>query len=322
MDSSSRAPRPLDGDETSVPGLVNRGPLVERLAVDAVSGDRGRDRYIGSPIYGFNQRPFGGHLLAQALRAAAETVERARVVTSLHANFLRIGTHAHPFEYTVERVRDGRTYSNRSVRIVQEDRELARVTISFSIRPALGMDSGFALAVSAPAVPGPDELPPMHRRHEDGLPFDGIRIPVGANWRTASRPLDVRYVDDDDMVDGIDRCFWFRAEPVPGASQNTERAILTFASDRSLLPVIGMSRVKAGQSSGFQVTSLDHAIWFHEDVTAGEWYLYVQNTPFNSETAGLATGSVFSQEGNLVASIAQFGLVTHSFVSAGRKKTG
>ena len=79
------------------------------------------------------QRVFGGQVAGQALVAAARTVDSDRHVHSLHAYFLRTGTAHTPIEYRVERIRDGRTASHRSVVATQEGREVFRQLMSFQI---------------------------------------------------------------------------------------------------------------------------------------------------------------------------------------------
>ncbi|MBY6365829.1 thioesterase family protein [Rhodococcus corynebacterioides] len=290
-----------DGDDTSEPGVINRETLVERLAVVRHASARA-DTFVGHPVRGFAQRTFGGHLVAQAMLAAAETVETSdRVVNSLHCSFLRIGTHAHPLEYTVSRIRDGRSFSVREIAIRQDGRELARLSITFCTSAAHGTPSSSTVSLD---VPAPDALEPLHRRRALGLPADGIKLPAREHWWTASRPVDIRYVDGTD-----DRTFWFRTAPAEDAPQNVHRAMLAFASDRSLLPVISHARGDLETAHLMRTASVDHALWFHADVTAGEWCLYVQDSPFHTARSGLARGSILGRDGELVATVMQQGLI-------------
>ena len=76
-------------------------------------------------------RMYGGQFLAQGLAAAMSTMEEGRDVHSLHAYFLRPGDVDSPIELDVERVRDGRSFSARVVRVMQHDKELFRMMMSF-----------------------------------------------------------------------------------------------------------------------------------------------------------------------------------------------
>jgi acyl-CoA thioesterase-2 len=51
--------------------------------------------------------------------------------------------------------------------------------------------------------------------------------------------------------------------------------------------------------------SLDHAIWFHRAFRADDWLLLQASTGSLHNSIGLAQGRVFSQDGRLVASVAQ-----------------
>lgn len=297
------------GDDTSIAGMINDEVLIDRLAVrpsgvpggGAVGDDPAQ--FVGRPIQGFVQRTFGGHLVAQALMASAATVsDPRRVANSLHAYFLSSGTHDHPLDYEVDTIRDGGSFSIRETTISQNGRRLARVSASFCLPSAIGSVVDESSAVST--VPTPDELEPLYRRRTLGLPPDGIKLPTGKRWQTASRPVDIRYVDDADS-----RCFWFRTAAAKSANQNEHRAVLAFASDRSLLPVIAHARGDLPGAHAMRTASIDHALWFHADVRSGDWYLYVQDSPFHTARSGLARGSIFNRAGRLVATVTQQGMI-------------
>ncbi|MFC9763298.1 acyl-CoA thioesterase [Rhodococcus jostii] len=288
------------GDDSSIRGTVNTTPLADRLALTALA----TDRFVGHPPDGFDQRVFGGHLLAQALLAAAETVNHSRQANSLHAYFLRAGHAGEPIDYSVTRIRDGRSISVRSVTARQGEKELMTFQTSFTEERPLSD----VIATKPPASPHPETVQPLHQRQDDpDSPPDGINWPTRTRWWTGSRPLDVRYIDDTD--DASTRRFWFRAEPLgPGASQNLHRAIVAFASDRSLLPVIAKARGDLRRSGEQRVASVDHALWFHRDVRAGQWLQYVQDSPHSaSRGLGTARGLIYTSGGDLVVSVVQQG---------------
>lgn len=302
------------GDDTSTAGVINDEPLIDRLGVrpsrepDGTAGGDDRALFVGRPIHGFVQRTFGGHLVAQALMASAATVrDPRRVANSLHAYFLSSGTHEHPLVYEVDTIRDGGSFSIRETTIVQNGRRLARVSASFCLPSAIGsvVDESFAVRT----VPVPEELEPLYRRRTLGLPPDGIKLPTGRRWQTASRPVDIRYIDDADS-----RRFWFRTAEVVGAHQNVHRSILAFASDRSLLPVIAHARKDLEDAHLMRTASIDHAMWLHADVHSGDWYLYVQDSPFCTDRSGLAHGSIFDRAGRLVATVTQQGMIVGDLV--------
>jgi acyl-CoA thioesterase II len=295
-----------DGDDSSSTGPINHTALVDRLAVRPTRP--GTTRFEGRPIEGFTQRTYGGHLLGQAMMAAAATVDDGLVASSLHAYFLRMGVPDQPLNYQVTAVRDGRSLSVRSVVVSQGRRELAAIQMMFAL-PGTASDE-LTVCVTAPPVPDPESLPRLHERRALNLPADGIKLPTRVNWQTASRPLDVRYIDDEAIPTQSlgTRCFWFRADEAAITSQNTHRAIVAFASDRSLLPAIAKARGELGDPSQWPVASIDHTIWFHADAFTGRWFLYVQDSPYSGAHSGLARGTIFDENRKPVASVAQHGL--------------
>lgn len=283
------------GDETSLPGAVNRTPLADRIALRDEGG-----LLVGSPAAGFDQRVFGGQLLAQLVLAAGAHAPAGRFVESLHIYFLRPGRPGEPISYPVRTIRTGRTRTVLAVGAEQSGREL--VTGLVALGP--GVPSGSTPSVRPPRVPDPESLPSLPKRRADGLPADGVRLPPHGDWRTASRPLDVRPVDNPSEDPAAPRCLWLRADPVPGADSHLRRAVLAFASDRSLLPVIARAR---GERPDLHrpAASADHAMWFHRDPEPGDWFLYVQDCPAAGEDGGLARGTLFDRDGRAVASVAQ-----------------
>ena len=57
------------------------------------------------------------------------------------------------------------------------------------------------------------------------------------------------------------------------------------------------------------MASLDHAIWFHRSFSADDWLFYECRVQSTGNGRGLAHGRVYDQEGRLVASTSQEGLI-------------
>ncbi|WP_328527524.1 thioesterase family protein [Nocardioides sp. NBC_00368] len=277
--------------------------LVERLQVRELADDE----FVGDAPVGYHSRVYGGHILAQALASAARTVPGDRPVLSLHAYFLRPGDPSADLRYGVGRMRDGRSISARAVDVVQGTRVLASVRAAF-----MRVGAEEPTHEPMPAVPGPEELPPLHvRRGVPGAAPDGFNWVPDAEWARSSRPLDIRYVEPGSAADR--RCFWFRSEA--GARTATEdNVVLAFASDRSLLPTILHARGELRRHDHIPVASVDHAMWFHASVPAGEWCLYVQESEFGSSGLGLARGKIYASTGALVASVVQQGILSRPSV--------
>ena len=100
--------------------------------------------------------------------AAAATVEPGRPPHSLHAYFVRSGDSSAPIHYHVERIRDGRSFSHRSVVARQGGREVFRQMLSFQV-PVLSIVALPLMASALPPLPvfprvilpktSPEELP-------------------------------------------------------------------------------------------------------------------------------------------------------------------
>ena len=86
---------------------------LERLEDNLFRGARGNEGW---------QRVFGGQVLGQALMAANLTVDRERLVHSLHGYFLLAGDPTQPIIYDVERIRDGGSFTTRRVKAIQHGR--------------------------------------------------------------------------------------------------------------------------------------------------------------------------------------------------------
>jgi acyl-CoA thioesterase-2 len=50
-------------------------------------------------------------------------------------------------------------------------------------------------------------------------------------------------------------------------------------------------------------------MWWHRPARADEWLLYVQDAPTAQDSRALIRGSVFNRAGELVATVAQEGMV-------------
>ena len=77
----------------------------------------------------------------------------------------------------------------------------------------------------------------------------------------------------------------------------------------SLLDTVILPHGRSGALGPVMMASLDHAIWFHKDVRADDWLLYAQESPIAAGARGFARGTIFTRGGELVASVAQEGLM-------------
>jgi acyl-CoA thioesterase II len=246
-----------------------------------------RSQSTGEP--GF--RLFGGQVCAQALVAAERTTSAEARAHSLHAYFLRPGDTGRPVVFRVDPLQDGRTFSRRRVTAIQGGQPILCLEASFTADRA-----ATDYQVSPPAVPAPEDCPPMvWRTRATGLRPD--------------RPFDLRAaIVPDAGPPHFSDDLWFRTRGDWDAGPVSRTAILTYVSDLTF--VSGILR-PLGRPDVPRLTSLDHVMWFHNEPRLDDWLLFTKSTPATGSLRGLAQGSMFHRDGTLIATMAQEGLVHH-----------
>jgi acyl-CoA thioesterase II len=251
------------------------------------------------------RRVYGGQVIGQALVAASRTVDEPRPAHSLHAYFIRPGDPAAPILYTVDRDRDGQSFTTRRVVAIQHGRPIFNMAVSFHIE-----EPGFEHQFDMPEVPGPEGLLSDRELRQR----DGDRIPekFRAHW-LRERPIEIRPVDPRDMFEPDKRPpfqhVWFRVAGPIGEGRALHQCMLAYASDMTLLDTCILPHEISWVNPKLQSASLDHALWFHEPFRADEWLLYAQDSPKASGARGFNRGSIYTRDGRLVASVAQEGLI-------------
>ena len=256
-----------------------------------------------SPQVGW-QRVFGGQVIGQALVAAARTVE-GRIAHSLHGYFLRPGDPAVPILYEVDRIRDGRSFTTRRVAAIQHGRPIFSMEVSFQLAEA-GLDHQIAM----PAVPPPEELP--SESDISSLYLEGAPESVRRYWERERpielRPVDLRHYLGREALEPS-QYVWVRATGRLPDDPEIHRCVLAYASDMTLLDTALFPHGRMVFDPDLQAASLDHAMWFHRPFRADDWLLYAEDSPSASGGRGFNRGSLFSRDGQLVASVAQEGLI-------------
>lgn len=259
---------------------------------------RGTNRDIGSG------RVFGGQVLAQALVAAQRTVEEERTAHSLHGYFILPGDLNVPIVYFVDRLRDGKSFTTRRVTAIQHGRAIFNMSVSFHIR-----EPGLEHQLAMPDVPPPESLTSeldIIRAAADRVP-ETIREVI-----TQDRPIDFRMVEEIDPFDPRKqppvRHMWMRANGPMRAEPLAHQAVLAYASDYGLLGTALQPHGRSYRRPDIQVASLDHSLWLHRPSRCDDWLLYVIDSPVTAGARGFSRGTIFTREGQLVASVAQEGL--------------
>lgn len=259
-----------------------------------------------SPQVGW-QRVFGGLVIAQALVAASRTVEHW-APHSLHGYFIRPGDPAAPIVFEVERLRDGRSFATRRCVAVQHGEAIFTLAASFQVA-----EEGLSHQMAMPAVTPPEDLPSeaeVMTRYRAVLPA-GVRQYFERERPVELRPVDLsRYVGSPQgkPVEPVQR-IWMRSTSALPDDPALHRAFLAYFSDMTLLDAALVAHRRSLFDPSLQVASLDHALWFHRPFRVDDWLLYAQDSPSTSGSRGLTRGSIFTRAGELVASVAQEGLI-------------
>jgi acyl-CoA thioesterase-2 len=269
---------------------------LERLEVNLF---RGESRDTGSP------QVFGGQVLGQSLMAAHSTIEDGRVVHSLHAYFLRRGDFNKPIVYSVDRSRDGGSFSARRVVAIQNGEQIFICSASFQTP-----EQGLEYQASMPKVPSPDELQPFAQPAAAELE----KLPEKLRrWLEIKRPFEFRPVQPYNPLTPVAcepvRQIWMRAVDKLPDDPTLHRCLLAYISDYWLLDTATMPHGSSFLRGNLIMASIDHAIWFHRPARVDEWLLYSLDSPSSSGARGFARGSFYTRDGVLAASTAQEGLI-------------
>lgn len=252
-----------------------------------------------------SQRVFGGQVIGQAMVAACRTVEH-RLPNSLHGYFIQSGDPQVPIIYQVQRLRDGKSYSARSVTAIQQGKSIASIMLSFHA----GEQGAFDHQNKMPDVPPPERLTAeeLSKRSLFSHIPEFIRRYYDFDRPIELRPVEIgRYVGQ--KIDDGRFHIWIKAAANLRDHPALHMCALAYASDLSLLDAV-MVRYGRTLFDGHMISaSLDHAIWFHRPFRADEWLLYAKESPSAQAGRGLARGLIFQRDGTLVASVSQEGSV-------------
>ncbi|MFH8450464.1 acyl-CoA thioesterase II [Streptomyces fungicidicus] len=262
---------------------------------------RGRSRSAVVP------RVFGGQVAAQALVAAGRTVPADRPAHSLHAYFLRPGDPGAPIVYTVDRIRDGRSFTTRRVVAVQHGKPIFHLSASFQT-----YEEGLDHQEPMPPSPDPETLPTSEERLRG---YAHLTPEVVERFLEARAAVDLRYVDEPPYGRfGEPRephsQVWFRTNGTLADDPLLHVVLATYVSDMTLLDSVLLAHGRGGWAVGDVVgASLDHAMWFHRPFRADEWLLYDQQSPSAHGGRGLGQARIHTQDGRLAVTVIQEGVV-------------
>jgi acyl-CoA thioesterase-2 len=274
---------------------------LERLDLDLYRGENFENVAVPGRIY-------GGQVIGQALMAAYHSVDDDKVCHSLHCYFLREGDPDHPVIFEVDRARDGGTFATRRVVALQEGKQIFNMACSFQ-RPEKGFEHQ---TTTRPQARGPEGLVTLAEAQAEMysvLPEE-VRLPI------ANFPAEMV------MVDAVPFCreglrlpssqqAWFRVVQDLGEDPRMHQAALAFCSDMVLLSSAIRPHAMGFTTQGFVTATIDHAMWFLHPTDMRAWHIHDMDSPAAAGGRGFNTGSIYRQDGLLVATCTQEGLIRY-----------
>ncbi|MEV0707718.1 acyl-CoA thioesterase [Nocardia aurea] len=230
-------------------------------------------------------RLFGGQVLAQFVRVAAAACPD-KAVKSLHVQFIREGKGRRAVRYVARHVRIGRSFATLAIAAEQDGRVLATASVSLHVIESGPESRAFTSAV-------PSVLSPRFHIGHGLLPWEA-RSADDLNALTAQPP-------DYDL--------WMRTPTVDPA---LAEALVAYASDMNLIgtalrPFAGYNH--HGNGSAWTAATTSHTVWFHRPFRTDDWLLLRHHSPVAAHSRCFGRGDVFTENGTLVASFAQEGLL-------------
>ena len=274
--------------------------LLDHLALEKIEEGLYRGQ---SQVLGFGH-VFGGQVIGQALSAAKETVNK-RFVHSFHSYFLRPGDDKKPIVYDVECIRDGGSFSTRRIEAIQYGKPIFYMTASFQSE-----EVGYEHQSPMPNVVGPDGLLSEYEFYQQNLD----KIPSHLHHIvTCEKPIEIRHVQVNNPFNpkkmDTRRQVWIRSNGQLPDDPRVHRYLLSYASDFTFLPTALFPHGRSFLQKDMQVATIDHSMWFHRPFRMDEWILYDMDSTSASGGRGLVKGQFFNQQGELVASAMQEGVI-------------
>ena len=295
--------------------------FLARLAVTQLE----TDIFSGTCSPAWPGRAFGGQLAAQSLQAAAAT----RGDSNMHPWSLHMYFHApvranEPAQYTVDRIRDGRTTATRGVRVIQDGKHRATAMVLF----------GTSAAGPTHQYAPPETLPPHLIAPEERLVHPTI-VPPDADFAALGYPVEslveLRIVEssitdaapDADPHSDTDpsarpntaaedhhdattarkidfsRQVWIRVLPDLPDDPITSATTMTYLADVTLGTTALTPHGGRWATTDLQLGAVELALWFTGPARLSDWTLFTQDTAFTGRGHGLAHGVFYNSEGEL-----------------------
>jgi acyl-CoA thioesterase-2 len=261
--------------------------------------------YTAVPQYVPWPKAYGGDMVAQGALAMMRSASEDRRLHSMHSYFLRPVDIGLPVRYEVELLRDGRGYSTRQVRGFQNGKAVYAALGSFHV-PEQGPSYAPDIPAEYAAI-DPESLSSAAEVLAEQNTDD-------TRYWSAGRSFDMRHVPgplylEHDGNSTPQQAVWIKAFGALPDDPAIQRAALAYVCDYTILEPLLRVHGLAWATPGLTTASLDHSMWFHRDGRVDDWVLYAQDAVSSQNNRGLATGRFFTRDGNLLATVAQEGMI-------------
>ncbi|MFT5282467.1 MAG: acyl-CoA thioesterase-2 [Glaciecola sp.] len=249
---------------------------------------------------------YGGQVLGQSVIAAYRSLPDDRRIHSFHSYFLLPGDATKPVVYEVETVRDGRSFSARRIKAIQNGRTIFDMTASFQ-KVEEGLSHQFS---TMPDMPDPETVDKDIKFQDDNFDKLSIKMQEALPFH---RPVDIRTINASHSFDAIKRepkrQLWFKGTDATSSDVALNQASLAYASDFQFLSTALQAHGLAIQDKSLRMATIDHAMWFHHSFRFDDWLMYEMESPFSGNGRALVQGKIYNKQGLLVASSMQEGLL-------------
>jgi acyl-CoA thioesterase II len=285
-----------------ITGTLTSETFLRAVDLTAVPAQVFDEAYEAATQYVPWPKAYGGDMVAQAAAAMMRSVDGDRALHSMHSYFMRPVDVGATIRYEIERLRDGRGYSTRTVRAFQNGKAVYAGMGSFQV-PEDGRD----FQPEAPAAVGPDSLRSAAEALEEAAG------PAADYWSTG-RSFDMRHVPGPVYIEleggpVAQQAIWVKAFDTLPDDADLHRTALAYVCDYTILEPLLRVNGLHWSTPGLATASLDHSMWFHREGRADEWILYAQEAVSGQSNRGLAMGRFFDRQGRLLATVAQEGMI-------------
>ena len=237
---------------------------------------------------GRTRRRWGPELMAQSLVAAGRHAESQQPL-SLRALFVRPATWQDDLTLAIEPLSNGRRLKTRLVRAIQNGKPVFTCTVSFGEAPGVLNHS-----VAVPEAPLPESLSDWGEQLQEARPSATRSKRTLWEMRSQGTTHEMLAAGEPPR-----RTTWARPRAALPDDPLIHAAGILAVSDSALIHTVGLGY------PGANLTSLDHAIWWHEPARFEDWLLYASSSPIGRGGRALIEAAFYTREGRRIASVAQ-----------------